>query len=246
LQQIFLSIKDYADFLKKLVDHLGLNTLGLYGTATGAQIAIRFALEYPQQVGHLYLDNTAHFTTVQRQEILKDYFPDLHPKADGSHLAKLWEVVTGMFKYFPWFKNEEAHRLNIPPMPLNVLHMVAKDFLIAGSKYKQAYRAAFEHERAEYVQQLQVPTTLFDWEASIIRPYTQALIQQNLPNNVEICLTPAKQFESRQWDLKKYPSLVPDEQGQYLLKAWKYLEEHQPNQTLTTRQAELCNWITSI
>ena len=188
-------ILDYVHFFQKFLHQLGLQQFAIYGTATGAQIGIRYGLEFPKEVQHLFLDNTAHFTEGQRSRILETYFPDLTPQLDGSHLAKIWQIVSQMFQYFPWNQTDAAHRLNLPPMPAAVLHPFAKDFIQSGKNYDRAYRAAFEHERAEYVQVLKVKTSLFDWKGSIIRPYTEQLLAHDLPSNIAIIETPLDRNE---------------------------------------------------
>lgn len=193
LQLEMNTMSDYAQFLKQFLAYIGLQKVAIYGSATGAQMGIRFALEFPELVEHLYLDNAAHFTEQQRSDILLHYFPDLTPRVDGSHLDKIWEITTHLFKYFPWFKKTPEFALNRPALPPVVLHQIVKDFIETGAGYSRAYRAAFEHERAEYVQQLQVPTTIFDWSASIIRPYVKQLLAYNFPENVERILIPADQ-----------------------------------------------------
>ncbi len=184
------SMEDYAQFLHRFLQSLGLESYALYGTATGAQIAIRYALLFPNSVAHLYLDNCAHFTSEQRQEILQSYFPDLQPQYDASHLTKLWTLVRDMFVFFPWSWSEATHRLSSPFPPASVLHQVALDFAQAGTGYAQAYRAAFMHEHVEHVRELQVPTTLFAWQGSILLPYLEQLTDQELPAIVEVLSTP--------------------------------------------------------
>ena len=187
----FQDCKEYASFFKKFFDHFGLRKFAIYGTATGAQIAIRYALEYREQVSQLYLDNSAHFADNQRDRILENYFPDLTPQYDGSHLMKMWTMVRDLFVFFPWCWAKDEFRLNMPMPPAMVLNMVAMDFLQAGNNYDRAYRAAFQHEKAEHVQELKVPTTIFNWEGSIIRPYIEALLKFDLPDNIKVIETPA-------------------------------------------------------
>ncbi|MEN0046958.1 MAG: alpha/beta hydrolase [Bacteroidota bacterium] len=191
LQLEMQTMTDYASFLKQFLTYIGIQKTAIYGSATGAQMGVRFALMYPKTIEHLYLDNAAHFTEEQRTDILKGYFPDLTPQRDGSHLDKIWEIATHIFKYFPWFKRSEKYALNHPTLPPSVLHEIAKDFIETGAGYSRAYRAAFDHERAEYAQQLRVPTTIFDWEGGILRPYVNQLLAHDLPTNVQTLSIPA-------------------------------------------------------
>jgi len=255
LQMEQFEISDYATMLHLFLQKIGIQKAAIYGTATGAQIAIRYGLNYPNAVSRLYLDNTAHFTEEQRRTILKQYFPDLSPKLDGSHLKQIWIIVTSMFKYFPWFSKAPQHQLRLPEMPAAFLHQIARDFINAGTYYDKAYKAAFKHEQAAYVQQLKTPTILFDWEASIIRPYTEQLIAAGLPDNVQVITTPAAQNERLKQMIKhiastyatapalflnetainnfvlplfntdKFPKIVLNDDGTHLNFAWDFVKE---------------------
>ncbi len=170
------SLLDYTSFLHKTFMKLGLNKPSIYGSATGAQLAVRYGLEYPNSVSHIFLDNSAHFDDALADEILEHYFPDLTPQLDGSHLTQIWTIVSQLFQYFPWCFKNEKFALNRPQMPLFVLQLVAMDYLKSGAAYDVAYKLAFQHERGEYVQQLKVPTTIFRWDNSIITRYVDQLL----------------------------------------------------------------------
>jgi len=163
---------------------LNISTLGLYGTATGAQIAVRYGIEYPENVDYIFLDNVAHFAPEMADQVMDDYFPDLTPQKDGSHLPILWDNVVNLFKYFPWCWKEAEYQLTSPMPPLAILHHVALLYLKAGKEYDWAYRAAFEHERREYIAELKVPTTIIRWDLSIVKAYTDKIFEIELPSNV--------------------------------------------------------------
>ena len=106
-------MSDYAEWLGNFLAALGVTRCALYVTATGAQLAIRYALTHPEYVHQLYLDNAAHFTDDQRSEILRDYFPDISPAYDGSHLLTVWTLVRDLFTFFPWCHARPENRLQI-------------------------------------------------------------------------------------------------------------------------------------
>lgn len=189
-------MSDYMPIFHELFASLGLKKFAIYGSATGAQLAIRYGLTYPREVEHIFLDNAAHFDTEQYEKIMESYFPDLRPTYDGSHITKMWNVVRDMFRYFPWFMRDEQFRLNIPPLPAAVYHRVAMDFLQAGENYSRAYMAAFAHERVENVKALKVPATVFKHNASIVLPYIKQLIHHpDFPEKISVIETPAAPAE---------------------------------------------------
>jgi len=184
LEQSNPTMTDYVACFQKAFSVLGLEMPAIYGSATGGQLAIRYALEYPDAVSHIFLDNCAHFTDDERASILKSYFPDLRPKMDGSHLILLWEMVSNLFKYFPWCFQDEEHKLKVPSPPIELLHAIAMDYLRAGPDYYLAYKAAFHHEKVEYIQQLKIPTTILRWQGSILKKYTDRIFEYDLNPNI--------------------------------------------------------------
>ena len=187
-----LSLADYVAPLHALLQHIAAPRALLYGSATGAQIGIAYALRQPRAVAHLVLDNAAHFTPAQRAALLAGYFPDLTPRADGGHLITAWRLAAGMQEFFPWFEANEAHRVAASPAPAAAVHMGLCELLAAGPDWDRAYRAAFEHEDAANVLALEVPTTVLRWQASILLPYIDQLLAHPLPPSVGRLDVPAR------------------------------------------------------
>ena len=185
------SLYDYVPVFRQFFKTLGLEKFALYGTATGAQLAIAYAISHPEDISHLFLDNAAHFKDEQRDAIVSNYFPDFTPHQDGSHLNKIWYLIRQMFLFFPWCDPKSENRLTMNFPPASVLNMVAMDFLQAGANYHLAYRGAFFHEKAENVQKLKVPSSIFYWEGSILKSYIQQLIDHELPDWVRVINIPA-------------------------------------------------------
>ena len=183
------SLTDYARAFLAGIDAMGgidTTRFALYGTATGAQLALALARLAPQRVSRLVLDNCALFTDAQVADWEPRYFPDLSPRADGSHMTKVWEVARCQFISFPWFSEAPEHRIDRPPAPLAVVQSMANHFLIATPGYDAAYRLAFHAENARSFEGLTVPTMLIDWEGSIVRREVQALIAEGLPACVRV------------------------------------------------------------
>jgi pimeloyl-ACP methyl ester carboxylesterase len=195
LPQYPASIYDYIYVLDALINELTQGSVYIYGTATGAQLGIAYALTHPKKMAHLYLDNTAHFSEAECSEILKNYFPDLTPQPDGSHLQRVWELACNSCLYFPWYKKEEQYRISNTLPPLPILNEMVKDYLVAGTNYAAAYIAAFKHERVQKVQQLTCATTIFKWMGSPLLRYINQLLAYPLPENIAVVETPADMTE---------------------------------------------------
>ncbi len=178
-------LSDFADTILAALTQLGIDKTAIYGSATGAQIAIEIATRAPERVSLLISDGACHFEPQQREHILANYFPSLAPVASGAHLTQAAHMARGLFEYFPWFETSDAHKLVGPvPGPL-VLHKLARAYLSASPSYDIAYRLAFENERAEQVAKLRVNTWITRWPNSILLRYTDALLAHALPNNIQ-------------------------------------------------------------
>jgi pimeloyl-ACP methyl ester carboxylesterase len=187
LQQQPTTIDDYVPFVLGIVNAFdATNKVTIYGTATGAQMAIAFATLYPEKIKHLYLDNAAHFTNEQRTEILSNYFIDVVPKDDGSHLQAIWQHIKLSTKYFPWYATEIENEYNSTFASLKMLQHIFVHYTNAGDNYADAYICAFANENVENVQKLKVPTTIFRWLQSPILKYIDQLLAFTLPTNISI------------------------------------------------------------
>jgi pimeloyl-ACP methyl ester carboxylesterase len=185
------SVADYLPHFRAFFRAVTNSKFSIYGTATGAQLGIGYAYTYPDDVVQLFLDNAAHFDDEERNEILASYFPDLSPQPDGSHLTQVWQMASQFFSFFPWFKNTEAHRVSTYTPTVEMINTAAMEFLQAGPHYDAAYRAAFEHEKAENIAKVSVPTTLFRWKGAMLLQYIDGLIERGLPANVVVVETEA-------------------------------------------------------
>jgi len=180
---------DVVPYLKDFISGIHLKKPYIYGTATGAQLGIAFALKHANEMKCLYLDNPAHFSEEEYNQISENYFIDLTPKENGSHLQNLWNHVRDSMIYFPWFDHSQKSQFSSVEPSSSVISEIANEYLVAGIRYDELYRAAFLHERVEKIQQLTVPTIIFKWRASILLKYIDRLLSFQLPDNVKIVET---------------------------------------------------------
>jgi pimeloyl-ACP methyl ester carboxylesterase len=173
----------YVRALNSFTDRLQLYRFGLYGTATGAQIAIEFAKAQPLKVDYLILDNAADFTEEEREAFVAGYFPDLTPDDLGTHLARSWSVARDQMLFFPWHLRSPERRLPTGGIDPSAVHAMVLEFLQAGPRYDQAYRAAFANEKLERLRAVSRPTTIMRWQGSILKPYTDRFDQHDWPEH---------------------------------------------------------------
>jgi len=181
-----VGLAPYVRALNEFINTLGLKQPLLYGSATGAQIAIEYAKAHPASIKGMVLENSAWFKDDERSAILEQYFPDIRPQKDGSHLALVWKMSSQLFHYFPWFDTSENARVGHADMPAQVIQDTLMGYLTAGENYHLAYRAAFMNERPEQLQPVTVPTHILRWPSSLLKQYVDRLDDAELPENIQM------------------------------------------------------------
>jgi pimeloyl-ACP methyl ester carboxylesterase len=186
LPQPPVDLDGYADWLFRFLEALGIGKAGIYGSATGAQIAIRFARNHPDLVEFALLENAVHFSADERERILHGYFPDIAPRADGRHLRQVWEMSSRLFQRFPWFDDSEEAKVSDADPPLDIVQATALSYLVAGEDYARAYRLAFNNEDARNLQAVSRPTRVIRWQGSILRRHAAQLDAFEWPPNIRM------------------------------------------------------------
>ena len=138
------TLDDFADALVALLDDLGVARASVYGTHTGAALALALARRAPQRVAALVLDGLSAFTPAEVEAFRTDYLTPYAPSWDGAHVMRLWSRVKDLYTWFPWCEQAPERRLaGEPPSPAN-LHASALGFLQSGAHYAKAYIRAAE------------------------------------------------------------------------------------------------------
>jgi pimeloyl-ACP methyl ester carboxylesterase len=176
----------YVEWLRRFMMSQDITSSGIYGSATGAQIAIQFARTFPEMTDYVVLDNAVHFTDEERMKIMALYFPDMSPRGDGSHLQQAWEMSSKLYQYFPWFDQSEKSKVSDLEPPVELVHATALSYLVAGTDYDRAYRAAFNNEDARNIQAIKRPVRIIRWQGSILRRYADRLDHFTWPENIQM------------------------------------------------------------
>ncbi len=179
------TLSPYVAWLLELIDQLALEQVTLYGSATGAQLAIEFARAHPERLRGVILDNAAHFENTEREEILRHYLPELTVQESGAHLEKVWAICSGLFQWFPWYAQDDDHRVG-SPAPLEQVQATVLEYLRAGDDYGRAYRAAFANEDARRVLDISSPVRVIRWPGSILWRHSRAYDEIEWPAHIQM------------------------------------------------------------
>lgn len=137
------AIPDYAAALVEFLDVMKIDRCDIYGTHTGANIALELAVLSPERVGKVVLDGVGMYPPEERQKYLAQYAQDMTPDLIGSQFLKAFMFCRDQYIFWPWFETgPENRREGGLPNPM-VLHEWALEVCKAITTYPLGYRAAF-------------------------------------------------------------------------------------------------------
>lgn len=156
-------IPDAADLAREalaVVDALGWDDFDVWGSHTGACVALELAVVAPERIRRAVLEAPVMMTATFRDEILANYFPDFTPDQFGRHLQHVWNWRRDMFLYWPWYRMAHATARSIGIPSAADLHPYCVGILESGTTYDRAYRAGFGYDTPARLPALQRPAML--------------------------------------------------------------------------------------
>ena len=151
------SIEDFADGLRDTLDALGIRRVASYGRHTGASIAVEFAARHPDRCTMALADGYAVFSNPYTDEELDRYLEPIIPVWDGTHLLRLWFRYRDQHAFWPWNRQDDAHRSDTDIPDASSIHRSVIEMLEAGNGYRIGYRAPFRHRGLGVLADLKVP-----------------------------------------------------------------------------------------
>ncbi|MBM3515995.1 MAG: alpha/beta fold hydrolase, partial [Alphaproteobacteria bacterium] len=136
---------DYADAALETLGALGLGKVPIFGSHTGANIAVELARRAPDRVAALVLDGLSLNSPEVSHDRIASYAPTFQPSADGAHLAWAWQHTRDQLIFWPWYEPHRPNRLKQGIKGPDFVHdvVLAK---MAATRYWLGYRAAFGHD----------------------------------------------------------------------------------------------------
>lgn len=169
------AIADFAAMLARAADALGKPRVALYGTHTGAHIAIEWALARPEGVAALVLDGVALLDEAMRAEFLELYAPRKVPDETGSQFPWAFQFIRDQMIFFPHYRKDAAHIRAGGDLDPRVLHELALEVLANLKAYHLPYEAVFRHEVRAALARLEVPVLVLADSASALDPATEEI-----------------------------------------------------------------------
>ena len=189
-------IWDLAKVIGEAIDGLGLKDYDLYGTHTGALIAMEVAIANKEAVRHLILDGVTMFSEAETQDYLTNYVQPMQIRWDGTQLLWAWNFLRDGSLWWPWYNRTAAGtRAGVGVASPEVLHRNFVEFIKGGTTYHLNYRAAFAYPTRERLPLLEVPVLLCASESD---PLADGLTEAGkLTANAVVRITPGRGTEEK-------------------------------------------------
>jgi pimeloyl-ACP methyl ester carboxylesterase len=178
-----------ADILA-LADALDLARFDLFGTHTGALIALELAILAPSRVRRMVLEAPPLLSPELGADILAHYFPPLLPHPWGLHLQQAWNLRRDMFLFWPWYRAERAAARPLALPDADFLHDWTIGLLQSGATYDRSYRAAFEYDTRRRLPLLSHPALVCAGPSDMLADGLAAA-RALAPGHVTLAATPA-------------------------------------------------------
>ncbi len=179
----------YAEALGRALAALGLARFDLYGSHTGANIAVELAIAAPGQVRRLILDGVSLYSAAERADMLAHHAPAIAIDQSGSQLNWVWHFVRDAYLFWPWYRRGAENRRGVGLPSADELHDKVVEVLKAARSYHLPYQAALAYDKEVRLPLVPVPTLLACAGTDMLMEYFER-VRALLPAGTETVVTP--------------------------------------------------------
>lgn len=197
-------VADQALALAELMDALGVEKAGLYGSHTGASICLEFARRYPERAVLTLLDGLPIYNDLERNLRLSTYFPEYTATWEGLHLMWLWYRYREQNVFWPWNIRGRGTRGNCDIPSPEHLHRGIVDILQVGMGYVPPYSAVFRYRAEEAIPHLSSSVGFLAYPDDSLLPALRHL--PALPDCCRIIEMPDNREEAVEKEVKLFRS----------------------------------------
>lgn len=147
----------------------------LYGSHTGASIAMEIAIAHPDRVASLTIDGMGLYSPELQADMLQNYAREITPDAEATHLMKVWHFCRDQFLFWPYYNRTAAGRLPNGVPETEEFHNFVVEVLKAMRTYHRSYRAAFRHPKRDRLPLIPVPVVLASSASDMLAGYASEL-----------------------------------------------------------------------
>ncbi len=151
------AIPDLAAHARAAIGRIVDGPVDLYGSHTGASIAMEIALTAPQMVRRLVIDGMGLYAADEQSDVLRNYAREIAPDLEGTHLLKVWHFCRDQYLFWPYYNRTAEGRLPNGLPDAEEFHDFVVEVLKAMRTYHRSYRAAFRHPKRDRLVKLRLP-----------------------------------------------------------------------------------------
>jgi pimeloyl-ACP methyl ester carboxylesterase len=190
------SVAQLAAAYRELMDCIGLATVLVYGTHSGAAIGLELAYRHPERVAGFVLEGVPAFTEEERRPLLApQYLMPMDPDVLGGHYARAWTRFHDQFVWFPWYRREPAHLNEASAGSAAEIHLwVEMYFQAMRHDYRPAYRAVISYGDAALTaaRAVRVPGVYMAERSDMLFPHLDRLPPLHDGQRIERVMEPGE------------------------------------------------------
>ena len=152
-------IIDFAEGLTRILDSIGIEKAHFYGVRTGAMIASEVAINFPERVESLMIDELVTSRSSNNNSNIGEPCPEVN--VFGSQFTWAWHVMRDHFIYHPWWDRYAQNRITMNLPSPKLLHDYTTELLKAIRTFHFSYNAAQRWNRIERLSLIRKPTGVF-------------------------------------------------------------------------------------
>lgn len=160
-----------ADAAWAALDQLLPGRFDLYGSHTGASIAMEIAIAHPDRVRRLVIDGMGLYAQDEQSDVLQRYAREIAPDLEGTHLLKVWHFCRDQYLFWPYYNRTAEGRLPNGLPDAETFHDFVVEVLKAMRSYHQSYRAAFRHPKRSRLPLLRLPVLVTSSPSDMLHRY---------------------------------------------------------------------------
>ncbi len=152
-------IIDFAEGLTRVLDSIGVKKAHFYGVRTGAMIASEIAINFPERVESLMIDELVPARSSADNPNIGEPCPKINHS--GTQFIWAWHVMRDHFIYHPWWDRYADNRITLNLPSANLLHEYTTELLKAIRTFHFSYNAAQRWNRVQRLALINKPTGVF-------------------------------------------------------------------------------------
>ena len=166
-------IADFARATWEAINALGIERCDLFGSHTGASIAMEASIQAPGRVGHLIIDNMALWSKDRQTVHIATNSPAQKPDMIGSQFIWAWHYCRDQYLFAPWYERTAANRRTIDMPSPETLHAFVMEVLKGLETFHMSYSAVARYDKRARLPMVTVATLVTSCPSDPLMRYVE-------------------------------------------------------------------------